>query len=91
LVATITTAPAARAATDGVASAGGQGRAASGRRLSGGVALPGRRTDAAARDTGVAHDRDAAVVEVDVDRIVDRVHRRFLRQLAIERERRGVW
>jgi hypothetical protein len=28
--------------------------------------------------------------EVDIDRIVDKVHRKFLRQLAIEGERRGV-
>jgi len=35
--------------------------------------------------------RDEPEPRVDVDRIADQVHKRFLRQLAVEAERRGAW
>jgi hypothetical protein len=39
---------------------------------------------------GGAEARPGAVAAVDIDRIVDQVHRRFVRRLAVEGERRGA-
>ena len=54
-----------------------------------GAAGPAQASPAAAGSNGTAHTA-AAAAPVDIDRIVDTVHRRFLRRLAVEGERRGV-
>jgi hypothetical protein len=83
----------ARSTPDGPAGPGSPGPA----RRSAPTASPGALSGRSVAPTlgrrggrGGAEARPGAVAAVDIDRIVDQVHRKFVRRLAVEGERRGA-